>query len=260
MVSPGRQQQPAAALPTPGQKSGSKHVGCWSELISAPGLVRVVVVASLWRLLLLLVQLLLLLLVQVHADELLAARAEGDGDGRVEAAEAGVLEAGGDRRPRPPRPAPQPQAAARRAGGHGAHRGAGGGVRGVACVRRAPAQRAPDERPLLGVPVAGLAADVGAAPHVVIAHVAELVVMVRVRGVLEARVHGVYLHVDVAQRRHGPEVLAAGVRGGQLQVAHGDDGDLLPVGERGAVDGGRVAGRAEHHRLLQLALRVQEVV
>ena len=38
MVSLGRQLQSAAALhANTGQKSGSKHVGCWSEVISAPG-------------------------------------------------------------------------------------------------------------------------------------------------------------------------------------------------------------------------------
>ncbi len=106
-------------------------------------------------------------LLQVHADKLLPARAQGDGDGRVQAGEARVLTPGPGEDGRPALGV-HPEAVSE-AGADCPH-GAGARPR----VRRALAESVAYERPLLGVPVGRLATDVRRPPEVIITHVTEL--------------------------------------------------------------------------------------
>ena len=103
-------------------------------------------ISSLWRLMLIHGLLTRAGLLQVHTDKLLPARAQGDGDGRVQAGEARVLPPGPgeDRRPGL---GVHPEAVTE-AGADCPHC-AGARPR----VRRALAEGVAYERPLLGVPV-----------------------------------------------------------------------------------------------------------
>ena len=94
-----------------------------------------------------------MLVLQVHADKLVPARAQGDGDGRVQAREARVL-ASGPGEDIGPALGVHPEAVPE-AGADCPHCP---GPR--PCVRRALAESVANKRPLLGISVGGLATDI----------------------------------------------------------------------------------------------------